>query len=713
MANISISLEGIDQAIQNLNYRPDSVKYKALQSIRSYYTSDETINELFSIDTDTIIQSIWDVEDSPSKLKAKRRNFSSIKSSINADLNKLAKKKLNPENLMLTETNLFDMTEEAKSNLLSSFTDAVKTGDINLDQAASLLKAVTEFLNTYEMDLKEDSPKDIVDQIRKILSKITKDVLPDQEPETTTGLKRLAQGDFEFDDKTEEIDEDEQIEEVDEDVEIEEIEEELEFEDVEEIDDIEEIELDEDQEIEEIEIDENEDLEEIEIDEDQEIEEVDDDVEIDDVEIEEIDEDEQIEEVDELEELEIDEDQEIEEIDEDVEIEEIDEELELEDVEEIDDIEEIELDEDQEIEEIEIDEDQEIEEVDDDVEIEEIEQDEPIEEVDELEELEIDEDQEIEEIIEDEQLEEIDDDVEIEEINEDEQIEEIDELDEDELKALEEYRTKKELAEHFDDVLGEREKKYNKYTTVPEGQYTIGSKKTIKSSMELQQFNMPQVYIGIYPVTNALFEIFIEETGYVTTAEKYGYGRVYTSNFKKTANGSNWKKNAGSEDVKGACWFQPAGPGSTLHGKRNHPVVQVSVNDALAFSSWIGRRLPTEAEWEAAARTDLGYKYPWGNNPDPKALNIEHSGLSDTSEVDKYDAFANEFGIVDMLGNVMEWTSDTQVPPIKSEKTTSYSIAKGAAWNARNTATISSRALFKPGFTSNTIGFRCISEIFL
>ncbi len=285
-------------------------------------------------------------------------------------------------------------------------------------------------------------------------------------------------------------------------------------------------------------------------------------------------------------------------------------------------------------------------------------------------------------------------------------------MDEDELKALEEFREKKELAEHFDDTLGQREKKLNKYVTVPEGKYTIGTKKSLKSSMELQPFDMPEVYIGMYPVSNSLFEIFIEQTGYTTTAENLGYGRVYHSRFKKDTNGLTWNKNAGSEDIKGACWYHPFGPDSTLHGKRNHPVVQVSVDDAITFAAWIGRRLPTEAEWEAAARTDLGYTYPWGNEFNPNALNIEQSGLSDTCAVDEYDAFANEFKIVDMLGNVMEWTADMETPSIKSKKNTRYSIAKGAAWNANNNVTISSRALLKNGFISNTIGFRCISEIF-
>ena len=695
MANISISLNGIDQAINNLKYRHDSVKYKAIQAIRQHYVSDASIQSVLEVDTETLIRLIWDIGDSPSKLKAKRRNFSSIKSSINADLKKLAKKEKNPENIIISDTNVFDMTEEAKNDLLSSFTDAVKTGDIDLDQATSLLKAVTEFLDTYETDGTDIDAKDIVSHIRKILNQISEGGLPDEDGD----LEEI------------EVDEDAEIEEIEEDDAIEEVD------DLEDIDgDLEEIEIDDDQEIEEIELDEDEELEEIEVDEDAEIEEIDEDdviEEVDDLEeidgdLEEIeiDDDQEIEEIEldedeELEEIEVDEDAEIEEIDEDDAIEEVD------DLEEIDDeLEEIEIDDDQEIEEIELGEDEELEEieVDEDAEIEEIDEDDVIEEVDDLEEI----DDELEEI-------EIDDDTDIEEIelDEDEDLEEIDELSEEELKALEEFRAKKELAEHFDEALGEREKKYNKYTLVPDGYYTIGSKKSIKSSLELQQFHMPKVYIGIYPVTNTLFEIFVDETGYVTTAEKLGFGRVYSSNFQKTANGSVWNKNAGSKNVKAACWFQPHGPGSNLHGKRNHPVVQVSVEDAVAFSSWIGRRLPTESEWEAAARTDLGYKYPWGDELNPKALNIEQSGFADTCEVDRFDSFANGFNICDMLGNVMEWTSDTQIPPIDISRDTLYAIAKGAAWNAKDTVSISSRALFKPGFTSNTIGFRCTSEILL
>ncbi len=223
---------------------------------------------------------------------------------------------------------------------------------------------------------------------------------------------------------------------------------------------------------------------------------------------------------------------------------------------------------------------------------------------------------------------------------------------------------------------------------------------------------MPKVYIGKFPITNSLFEAFIEETGYITTAEKKGFGNVFFGKFKKDKTMTQWKKNSGSTIIKKAFWFQPDGPGSSIHGKKYHPVVQVSVDDAFAFASWIGRRLPTEAEWESAARTDLGNRYPWGNHWKNNAGNIDSYGAGTTTPVDYFTEYDNEFKISDLLGNVMEWTSDIEIPPIKIKRKNKFNIAKGGGWNSKDDITISSRGLFPPGFTSNTIGFRCISEIF-
>ncbi|MGD9686092.1 MAG: SUMF1/EgtB/PvdO family nonheme iron enzyme [Desulfobacter sp.] len=580
MANLSITLSGIAEVIENLNYRPGSVKDKAVRGIFAYYVSEDSIQALSSIDGDSIIRQIWEVGDDYAKIKFKRRNFSSLKSSINADLKKLFQNGLNPEDIRLTESNVFDMTEDAKNSLLQSLSDAVKTDGFDLTKTADVLKAVAEFLNKIEFPDADNETTDIIEEIKKLLKRLGSEIFDDQDGAGGDGAG--GDGDVVLEDNVE-------IEEIDEDVEIEAL-------DDDELEEVEEI--DEDQQIEDIELDDNEDLEELE----------------------EVDEDTQIEDV------------------------------ELDDDESLEEIEDIELDEDQELEEVDLD--------------------------------------------------------------EDEDLEELDELDEEEIKVLEEYRNARERAEQFDDFLGEREKKFNAYITIPAGTYTIGTEKTLKSSLALQPFDMPRVYIGKYPVTNALFEIFIEQTGYVTTAERKGIGTVYHSRYKKQGEKVIWSKQAGSSIVKGACWHQPLGPGSTLYGKRNHPVVQISVDDAFAYASWIGRRLPTEAEWEAAARTDMALKYPWGNQFDPDALNIESSGLADTSPVDNYDHAANVFGMADMLGNVMEWTADNQPPPFASSKAKFFNVAKGGAWNAKNTVTISSRGLFPFETTANIIGFRCISELF-
>ena len=627
MANVSITLSGIAEVIENLNYRQGSVKDKAVRAIFAYYVSEDSIQALSSIDGDSIIRQIWEVGDDYAKIKFKRRNFSSLKSSINADLKKLSQNGLNPEDIRLTESNVFDMTEDAKNSLLQSFSDAVKTDGFDLTKTADLLHAVAEFLNKIESPDADNETTDIIQKIKKVLARLGSGIFDDQDGAGGDG-DLLLENDVE-------------IEQIDEDAEIEEI-------DGEELEEIEEI-------------DENTDIEEIEIDEDEELEELD--QELLDGNIEEIDGDVQVEALDH------DELEEVEDIDEDQKIEDI----ELDDDEDLEELEEV--DEDTQIEDVELDDDESLEEIED---------------------IELDEDQELEEV----------------DLDEDEDLEELDELDEEEIKVLEEYRNARERAEQFDDFLGEREKKFNAYITIPAGTYTIGTEKTLKSSLALQPFDMPRVYNGKYPVTNALFEIFIEQTGYVTTAERKGIGTVYHSRYKKQGEKVIWSKQAGSSIVKGACWHQPLGPGSTLYGKRNHPVVQISVDDAFAYASWIGRRLPTEAEWEAAARTDMALKYPWGNQFDPDALNIESSGLADTSPVDNYDHAANVFGMADMLGNVMEWTADTQPPPFATSKTKFFNVAKGGAWNAKDTVTISSRGLFPSDTTANIIGFRCLSEIF-
>ncbi|MBF0376559.1 MAG: SUMF1/EgtB/PvdO family nonheme iron enzyme [Desulfamplus sp.] len=873
MANVSITEKGIDKAILSLKYKENSLKKKFILAIRQYYTSEDALFRLKSIDTDELIKIIWDTGDDIAKIKSKRRNFYSIRSSINSDLENLSTETQNPDKITITAENIFDMSEEAKNSLLNSFSEVARNGNLDLSQISDVLKTITDMISKIEIDPNSENLKftDTLDQIKNKLLSISDSVLPEkteledvdedteivdvedgelEEVDDDTEIVDVEDGELEeVDDDTEIVDvedgeleevdedteivdvEDEEVEEVDEDTEIvdvedgelEEVDEDTEIVDVEdgeleevdedtEIVDVEDGELEEvdedteivdveDEEVEEVDEDteivdvEDGELEEVDEDteivdvEDGELEEVDEDTEIVDVEdgeLEEVDEDTEIVDIEDGELEEVDEDTEIvdvedgelEEVDEDTEIvdvedgevEEVDEDTEIVDVEdgeleevdedtEIVDVEDGELEEvdedteivdveDGELEEVDEDteivdvEDGELEEVDEDTEIVDVE-DEEVEEIDddteivddeEIDEVENDEFEEIDdgetEVVEDEEIEEVED---LEEIDDDEEVfEEIQDItdqddifeeieiddsqeilmDDQELEEFREFQKNKELARQFDNLLADADKKYNTYVVVPAGIYTVGSIRNTKNKLELQQIEMQKLYIAKYPVTNSLFEIFIQETGYITTAEKKGYGTVFYGRFKKEKNISKWKQGIESADVKNACWYQPEGQGSSLHNKRNHPVVQVSVDDAWAFASWIGRRLPTETEWEAAARTDMGFKYPWGNQWEEHSCNIEKSSISDTTPVDRYERLSNIFNITDMLGNVMEWTSDIIANPFIPDNKQKFHVAKGCGWTSRDNISIGERHLFKAQYTSNTVGFRCVSEFF-
>lgn len=179
--------------------------------------------------------------------------------------------------------------------------------------------------------------------------------------------------------------------------------------------------------------------------------------------------------------------------------------------------------------------------------------------------------------------------------------------------------------------------------------------------------------MGACAVTNAEFAVFVDATGYVTEAERFGWSFVFWSDVPDAVGmtqgvaGVEWWRR-----VDGANWRDINGPGTQVDvWHSDHPVVQVSWNDAAAYAAWVGGRLPTEAEWEHAARGGQGdVRFPWGNaEPDDDTfmpcniwqgafpdVNSGADGFATTAPV---DAFApNDFGLYNMAGNVWEWTCE-------------------------------------------------------
>jgi len=183
---------------------------------------------------------------------------------------------------------------------------------------------------------------------------------------------------------------------------------------------------------------------------------------------------------------------------------------------------------------------------------------------------------------------------------------------------------------------------------IPAGEFWMGSPdgKWNRDEHPRHKVRLEGYYIGKFEVTNAQFARFVKDTGYVTDAEKKGSGYGFTDQY--------WRK---WDMVKGLSWRHPMYPGDHIDDKMDYPVLQVSWGDAAAYAEWAGLRLPTEAEWELAARAGTGTTFWWGEGSHGKAIDDGYDdGYVFTSSVGSSEP--NPYGIYDMTGNAWEWCSD-------------------------------------------------------
>jgi formylglycine-generating enzyme required for sulfatase activity len=252
---------------------------------------------------------------------------------------------------------------------------------------------------------------------------------------------------------------------------------------------------------------------------------------------------------------------------------------------------------------------------------------------------------------------------------------------------------------------------------IPGGTFLMGSNDFYPEERPVHRASVDGFWLDDAPVTNAAFRRFVTATGYRTVAERPPNPADYPEAdpallvpgalvfHRPPGRVSLHDPRAWWAYVPGACWHHPEGPHSTLAGRDRHPVVQVAYEDAAAYAAWAGKALPTEAEWEFAARGGLeGAVFVWGDEFAPKGRmmantwqgefpwqNLRTDGYEGTSPVGRFPP--NGYGLYDMAGNVWQWTSDFFAPRHPDEAAESCCIPH----NPRVESAAQSYALDQPG----------------
>ena len=275
---------------------------------------------------------------------------------------------------------------------------------------------------------------------------------------------------------------------------------------------------------------------------------------------------------------------------------------------------------------------------------------------------------------------------------------------------------------------------------VPGGSFRMGSEDRFAypedGEAPVKEVEVAEYRIDACAVTNDEFGAFVDETGYVTEAERFRWSFVFAGllpdDFPPTeavAQAPWWRK------VEGSDWRRPEGPQSSLTGRGDHPVVHVSWNDAQAYCVWAWKRLPTEAEWERAARGGLeGRAFPWGDELEPEGehrMNVWQGDFPLTNTLaDGYlgpapvDAFpANGFGLHNTTGNVWEWTADWFHPTFRQRdrrrdprgpERGTHRVQKGGSYLCHHSYCrryrVAARQGSTPDSSTGNVGFRCARD---
>lgn len=260
---------------------------------------------------------------------------------------------------------------------------------------------------------------------------------------------------------------------------------------------------------------------------------------------------------------------------------------------------------------------------------------------------------------------------------------------------------------------------------IPKGEWLVGEDRSNAIPVDREGptriVSLNEFFIDVTAVTNDEFGKFVEETGYVTDAERFGWSFVFYAQVHPDAFIARSTDATAPEwwlPVEGAHWRMPDGAGNGFKGREDHPAVHISWRDANAFAQFHGKRLPTEVEWEVAARGGLeGCQYSWGNELHPEGKHmcniwqgrfpIDNTGEDGWLSTAPALSFPpNGYGLYNMLGNVWEWTSspwDGSDSDVMAMRGGSYLCHSSYCHRYR----VSARTLNHVAATSSHLGFRC------